>query len=82
MDYKAAYTQLINTIMDDIDDIPVQSVEKVKAIHDQVSDGAEVESGSSLTVKEWNGMTYKDRVELKNNDPAAYDAAVQGQLKE
>lgn len=82
MDYKAAYTQLINTIMDDIDDIPVQSVEKVKAIHDQVSDGAEVESDGSLTVKEWNGMTYNDRVELKNNDPATYEAALQGQLKE
>lgn len=35
-----------------------------------------------LTAAEWNGLGYKQRVDLYNSNREAYDAATQGNFKE
>lgn len=90
MDYKKAYDELLSTVMDDSDNLSLGALRKVKQVNNSLADAVTAESeddseyGSTdlVTAKEWNDMSFQDRVDLKQNHPDAYQNSLQGNFKE
>lgn len=84
MDYKSAYAELLNAVMDDSDNVSLGTLQKVQSINNNLSEdqtNAGDESGF-ISSAEWNGMSYYDRVELKHNNPEAYQNSLHGKFEE
>ena len=80
MNYEQAYKQLISVVMDDIDNISIDAAKQVQKIHESLS----VEPSSDkqgITSDEWNKMTYQERVDLKTNNPEAYQNVLRGKFE-
>ena len=80
MNYEKAYNQLINIVMDEIDNVSVETAEKVQVIHSLTTDNP-TSNEQRITADEWKRMTYAERVEFKAQNPETYDNALRGKFE-
>ena len=81
MDYKEAYHKLLTTVLDD-EKASVSTFEKVQQIHESAKDNEGEAEPNKITADQWYKMTYQQRVELKKNEPEAYESALKSDFKE
>ena len=80
MQYKEAYQQLINVVMDDIDNVSVEAAKKVEAIHSSITDNPR-SNEQGITADQWKQMTYTERVDFKAQNPEMYNNALHGKFE-
>lgn len=80
MNYEKAYQQLITVVMDDIDNVSVEAVKKVEAIHSSITDNP-TSNEQGITADEWKQMTYTERVDFKAQNPEMYNNALHGKFE-
>lgn len=81
MDYKEAYYKLLTTVLDD-EKASVSTFENVQQIHESIKDNEREAEPNKITANQWHKMTYLERVELKKNEPEAYESALKSDFKE
>lgn len=81
MDYKEAYYKLLTTVLDD-EKASVSTFENVQQIHESIKDNEREAEPNKITADQWYKMTYQQRVELKKNEPEAYESALKSDFKE
>ena len=77
MNYEKAYNQLINVVMDEIDNVSVETAEKVQVIHSLTTDNPR-SNEQGITADQWKQMTSTERVDFKAQNPETYDNALRG----
>ena len=80
MNYEKAYNQLINIVMDEIDNVSVETAEKVQVIHSLTTDKP-TSNEQGITADEWKQMTYTERVDFKAQNPEMYNNALHGKFE-
>ena len=81
MDYKEAYHKLLTTVLDD-EKASVSTFEEAQKIHESIKENEGETESNKITANEWYKMTYQQRVELKKNEPEAYESALKSDFKE
>ena len=81
MDYKQAYYKLLTTVLDDTK-ASASTCEEAQKIHESIKDSEGEAEPNKITANEWYKMTYQQRVELKKNEPEAYESALKSDFKE
>lgn len=81
MDYKEAYYKLVTTVLDD-EKASVSTFEKAQQIHESIKDNEGEAESNKITADQWYKMTYQQRVEMKRNEPEAYESALKSDFKE
>ena len=80
MNYEKAYNQLIHVVMDEIDNVSVESSKEVQVIHSFATDNPR-SNNQWITADEWKQMTYTKRVDFKAQNPEMYNNALHGKFE-
>lgn len=82
--YKNKYMELVDVVLNNAERIPSDIVTEAHIVHtrqDTPEETQEEKQDDKVNREEFEGMSYFEKVDFKENNPEAYDNAMKGEFK-